>query len=163
MAQIFHTISLVAFGMAGISLVVAIILWFRFGIWNIIGELSGRVAKRSIMQMREKSSKTPQRAYYPAARSAGHLNIIETPAETTANALEEQTTLLQESGETTVLQEEGTTVLEEENTVEMYEETDELTDIGVPSGGTGQTAELQIAEEFEVIENILFIHTEEQI
>lgn len=51
-ARIYQTVSIAAFSMAGISLSLAAALWFRFKIWRIIGDLSGRTAKKSIARMR---------------------------------------------------------------------------------------------------------------
>ena len=57
MAQIYQTISYVAFALAGVSLLLAIVFWLRFHIWNVIGDLSGRNAKKTIEQMRKENEK----------------------------------------------------------------------------------------------------------
>lgn len=60
MAETLSMISKISFVAAGICLVVAIILFIRFKIPDVIGDLSGRNARKSIEQMRalnEKSGK----------------------------------------------------------------------------------------------------------
>lgn len=45
MAQIYQTISIVTFSLAAVSLILAVVLWFKFDIWKIIGDLSGSTGK----------------------------------------------------------------------------------------------------------------------
>lgn len=52
MAETLSMISKISFVAAGICLVVAIILFIRFKIPNVIGDLSGKNARKSIEQMR---------------------------------------------------------------------------------------------------------------
>lgn len=57
MAQIYHILSVAAFVAAGVSLCLAVFFWFRFGVWKLIGDLSGRNARKSIRQMRLRREK----------------------------------------------------------------------------------------------------------
>lgn len=57
MAQIYNIVSIVTFSIAAMAAVVAVFCWFKFGIWNIIGDLSGRNAKKTIAKMREDNQK----------------------------------------------------------------------------------------------------------
>ena len=57
MAEILSIISTSSFVLAALFLALAIFFWFKFGIPAIIGDLSGRTAKKSIAQMRENNEK----------------------------------------------------------------------------------------------------------
>ncbi len=54
MAEILHTLSIISFVLAVLFVVIAIIFWFVFKIPNVIGDLSGHNARKSIAQMRQK-------------------------------------------------------------------------------------------------------------
>lgn len=61
-----NTVSIVFFVIAAVSLLVAIYAFIRFNIPQVIGELSGRTAKKSIAQMRDKNVKTGNKAHRPS-------------------------------------------------------------------------------------------------
>lgn len=63
MADILNTISVISFIAAGIFAVLAIALWFIFKIPTVIGDLSGRTAKKSIERMRQNNEKTGNKLY----------------------------------------------------------------------------------------------------
>lgn len=65
MAQVYRVVSASAFALAGVSGLLAVFLWFKLGIWKLIGDLSGRNARRSIEQMREQREKTKRFQYCP--------------------------------------------------------------------------------------------------
>lgn len=72
MADIYNIISIVAFSLAGIFLILSIFFWFKYKIPKIIGDLSGRTARKSIAQMRsenEKSGARPQNVRYHTAKT----------------------------------------------------------------------------------------------
>ncbi len=50
-------IAAIAFGLAGIGLLTAVILWFAWNIPRIRGELSGKLAKQSLQALREENRK----------------------------------------------------------------------------------------------------------
>ena len=52
MAQTYEVLSIAAYLLAALSLLLAVFLWFRFKIWGVIGDLSGRTARKSIEEMR---------------------------------------------------------------------------------------------------------------
>lgn len=58
MADILHTVSVISFVAAGVFFVVVIALWFIFKIPSVMGDLSGRTARKSIERMRQKNEKT---------------------------------------------------------------------------------------------------------
>lgn len=50
-------IAAIAFGLTGIGLLTAVILWFAWNIPRIRGELSGKLAKQSLQALREENRK----------------------------------------------------------------------------------------------------------
>ena len=66
MAETLSMISIIAFVLAGICLVATIILFIYFKIPSIIGDLSGKTARKSIEQMRQNNEKTGNKSYKPS-------------------------------------------------------------------------------------------------
>ena len=58
MADTLSLLSVIAFVIAGVSLAVAIFLWFFFHISSVIGDLSGRTARKSIEKGKSKKQQT---------------------------------------------------------------------------------------------------------
>lgn len=73
MAQIFGNLSVVSFILAVVLSLLAIFFWFKLNIKKVIDDLSGRTAKKTIEQMREKNEKKTKRK----PRSASY---VEEPA-----------------------------------------------------------------------------------
>lgn len=69
MANVLSVLSIVFLIVAGVCLVAAVVLWFRFGIWGIIGDLSGRTARKSIARLRGDNERARQKS--SPARAAG--------------------------------------------------------------------------------------------
>lgn len=69
MANTLDIVSTVSFILAFIFLVLAVILWIKFQIIHIIGDLSGRTAKKSIAKMREKNEKTGKKSFKPSSEN----------------------------------------------------------------------------------------------
>jgi|GEM_PF-404035 len=65
LAMIYSIISIVAFAIAGIAFVAAVVMWINFRIPKIIGDLSGRTAKKSIEQRRSANEKSGAKSYRP--------------------------------------------------------------------------------------------------
>lgn len=75
LAQIYFIVSIVGFILSGVLLAVSIFLFIKLNIPKIIGDLSGRTAKKSIEQMREENEKSGKKSYrpHPVASSRGTL------------------------------------------------------------------------------------------
>ena len=58
MADTLSLLSVIAFVIAGVSLAVAIFLWFFFHISSVIGDLSGRTDRKSIEKGKSKKQQT---------------------------------------------------------------------------------------------------------
>ena len=65
MAQTYEALSIAAYLLAALSLLLAVFLWFRFKIWGVIGDLSGRTARKSIEEMRRINEKSGRKSYRP--------------------------------------------------------------------------------------------------
>lgn len=67
MAETLSTISLISFLAAGVFAILAVILWFVFRIPTVAGELSGRIAKKSIERMRKSNEEAGKNSRGPGA------------------------------------------------------------------------------------------------
>lgn len=65
-AQTYQMISFIGFILAAVFCVTAVVIWFRFGIGRIIGDLSGRTAKKSIEKMRRENETSGKKSFRPA-------------------------------------------------------------------------------------------------
>ena len=72
-APVFRIISIVCFSVAGASLLLALFLFFKFRIISVIGDLTGKTAKKSIEKMREENAKSGVKSHRPtpAGKSRG--------------------------------------------------------------------------------------------
>lgn len=176
-----NTVSIVFFVIAAVSLLVAIYAFIRFNIPQVIGELSGRTARKSIAQMRDKNDKTGNKAHRPspAAVERGTLtDKIEEKSDTSKvekksdknavkNADSNATVALKNSiyddnatvplknqapGEQTDILSDGTELLADNETT-------------VLNGDTPQPSVTKNVKTdgFEVIKSIVLIHTNETI
>lgn len=66
MIQVYSAISITAFILSVIAMVLAIILFFRFNILEIIGDLSGKNARKSIEEIRQKNKATGNKSHKPS-------------------------------------------------------------------------------------------------
>ena len=62
-ADILAKVSLASYIIAGVLLVIAIFLWFFFKIPSVMGDLSGRTAKKSIEKMRQTNAGSGNKAF----------------------------------------------------------------------------------------------------
>lgn len=126
-AQILSTVSLISFIVSGISLVAAIIIFVYFKIPSVIGDLSGRTARKSISMMRLNNERTGNKSFKTSPINAArgkitenipdlrnekgnsfkHSEMPETGliAENKPESSEEQTALLEDKNDTTLLYE----------------------------------------------------------
>lgn len=63
MAETLQNLSIISFAVAGVCLVLTIFFLFFFNIPTVIGDLSGRTAKKSIAKMRVANEKTGIKSY----------------------------------------------------------------------------------------------------
>lgn len=74
MAELLVKISYIAFAGAVVCLILAVILFIKFKIPTVIGDLSGKNAKKAIQQMRETNSQKGNRPLNQEKRTKGIKN-----------------------------------------------------------------------------------------
>ncbi len=163
-----NIVSIIFFIIAGLSLLVAIYSFVRFNIPQIIGELSGRTAKKSIAQMRDKNVKTGDKSHRPspAAKERGTLTDKIEKKETVKkdfstvkeNAdLTKSTEKLLDNNQTELLDENATERLKDNSTTVLSVETTVL------NNDDSQLNMSNNSNDFNIIQNIVLIHTNETI
>lgn len=150
MAQIYRMVSIAAFSLAGVSLVLAVIFWVKFRIWKVISDLSGRTAKKSIEQMRAANEKSGKKSYRPTPVAAERGKLTEPIRQG-------------KQKEEAAKEGEGTEVLQ-------Y--TANGTEVLAPAGQRLEKADLMLMEDsvtaqeqesFRILQDIVLIHTNEVI
>ena len=159
MADILSIISLVSFILSGVFLIAAIVLLVVFKIPSVIGDLSGRNAKKSIEKLRKNNEKTGKKSYSSSSVSISRGKLTEAIKD------KDDTENISTNGETGLLREnfkgkynkKGTEILEdatevlEENSTTVLNESAEY--------NTSRVSKIV----FEYIEDIMLVHTEEVI
>lgn len=77
-AEILSLVSLISYILAGICLVLAVFFWFFFKIPGVIGDLSGRTARKSIEKMRQANERTGNKSYRASATNAARGKLTDT-------------------------------------------------------------------------------------
>lgn len=177
-AEILSLISTISFVVAAISLALAVFFWFFFKIPHVIGDLSGRTAKKSIAKMRSANEKAGGQGYKPSAANASRGKLTDTMQHSSklpANAKKKKAkpdkkkaandSLMPETGllaanKAEVISGEQTEVLEsaestsllvdEDATVPLYEE------VSLPVKRTG-------GKKLTMLDEVMLIHTDEVI
>ena len=80
LAEILSLISTISYVVAGICLALALLFWFVFRIPKVMGDLSGRTAKKSIAKMRARNERAGGKGFQPSATNAQRGKLT-TPAE----------------------------------------------------------------------------------
>lgn len=152
MTSIYDMISLVTFSLAAICLATAVFFWFRFHIREIIGDLTGRTAKKTIEQMRTENEKSGKKSYRPtpiaAERGTKTEMIVRYSQDVSKEQKTEKLSNVTESGATELLS--GATELLDSST-ELSEEY------------TTRLEPIKKFEDFVMIQNIVITHTNVRI
>lgn len=77
-AEILSLISTISFVIAAISFALAVFLWFKFKIPSVIGDLSGRTARKSIARMRARNERAGGQGYKTSAANASRGRLTDT-------------------------------------------------------------------------------------
>lgn len=172
MATTFRIVSIVMFCLAGACLAFGIFCFFRFKIPKIIGDLSGRTAKKSIEQMRAENEKSGNKSYrpHPVAQSRGTVTepIKQSGRLKKQKAQKQPVSKKAESSPPNNTGSGATDVLDDLNATEPLNYNEGGTEIlgegtQVLSGDEIQVALNQSETKLKMIQNIVFIHTEEVI
>lgn len=160
MADTLTVISIGSFVAAGVFLVIAIVLFIVFKIPSVLGDLSGRNAKKSIEKMRKNNERTGNKSYSPSITNVERGKITETIK------VHRRTNGFGSNGETGLLtgndqaRYEGAETDILENTTEILSDVNETAALDkIVSDANGKTGGIG----FWYIENVVFIHTEEVI
>lgn len=166
-AQTYQMISYVGFVLAAVLLVVSILLWVRLGIWKIIGDLSGRTAKKSIEQIRKKNEESGKKSFRPTPAAMKRGTITDQITEDSRPPGPEDATVSLSRAE------EGTTPLADRDSAAAAadrsgtrsgrEPTSDGAATELLSWETAPLTETAAAVAFHVIQDIVIIHTDERI
>lgn len=167
MAETLSMISNISFVAAGTCLVVAIIFFIRFKIPSVIGDLSGRNARKSIEKMREFNEKSGGKSYKPSKINAERGKLTETMYELKKNKkgnvlqdcdrpetglLDENVMKFPKETETELLiDDEATVLLRDENETALLEDSIDA------------TKKREEGISIHVLNEVIFIHTDEVI
>lgn len=166
MAQTLQTLSIISFAVSGVCLVLVIFFWFFFKIPTVIGDLSGRTARKSVAKMRAANEKTGAKSYKESKTNAERGKLTGTiPDSVKLNKKNEvpdddkpETGLLADN-KADGLDSEEIRVLESETTGLLIDE-NATAPLDVPSHNpivrTG-------GKKLEIIEEVILVHTEEVI
>lgn len=210
MTQTLQLLSTVAFAVAGACLILAVFLWFFFKIPSVIGDLSGRTARKSIARIREANEKSGNKSYVPSKINAARGKITAAMSETGTNTGQKEnpeTGLLVENkvksedfDQTGILDNDATGKLESDATGKLKSDatgklesdatgklnpnaTEKLDSDGTEMLYSEETGKLKsenkamihnnkehfesrkrsACKEMEIIEEVMIIHTEEEI
>ncbi|MCD7803106.1 MAG: hypothetical protein LUH09_09480 [Clostridiales bacterium] len=175
MANTLSTLSIVSFALAGVCLVLAVFFWVFFQIPTVIGDLSGRTARKSIEKMRAANEKTSSKSYrtgkintargvttapIPKQESAPTAPIpraqaAPSPRKDTPDGRRPETGLLGENRATRPPTE-STTLLETEGTAFLMDE-EETTD---PLGVSPQQSQ-KARKRLVMLDDVMLTHTDE--
>lgn len=168
MANIFRISTIVLFVLAGVCLAFAIFAFITFKIPNVIGDLTGRNARRSIEQMRQENEKSGKKSHrpHPVASDRGTLTEqIKESKKLSQKPVQKQTAkpkpvVPNGSGATDVLEDTNATVNlnYNQNGTEILNEGTQ-----VLSNEVIQSALNETTVNFKMIQNIVLIHTDEVI
>ena len=167
-----NIVSIIFFIIAGVSLLVAIYSFVRFNIPQVIGELSGRTARKSIAQMRDKNEKTGNKAHRPSPSAIERGTLTDKiekkksveKSDKKISKVEEGTELLNSTEklltniQTELLNESETELSDDNATTVLSEETTVLT-----NNDNSQINVSNDSNDFKIIQNIVLIHTNEII
>ncbi len=180
MAEQLFTISTVAFVLAIVFSLVAIALWFRFDIFEIINDLSGRTAKRSIELMRENNLREGKKIFRMNVPSGRSKRLTEKTAEMVTKQENDITEKLAqakennpvERGETVMLVENldngatlSHTVVEETVLLNKNDDTEILVgdDTGLSERSEQEALSTTAQMKWSMIEDVIIVHTQEII
>lgn len=164
-----NTVSIVLFIIAGLSFLVAIYSFIRFNIPQIIGELSGRTAKKSIAQMRDKNVKTGTKSHHPSpvAKERGTITNKINRNNKVANSfvkaekLNDNTELLSSNKQDIAYNQ--TELLNNETEV-LDDNATQLLNENAPKFMASTAPFCQAnSNDFKIVQNIIIIHTNETI
>lgn len=172
MATTYRIISIVMFCLAGACLAFGIFCFFIFKIPKIIGDLSGRTARKSIEQMREENEKSGNKSYrpHPVAQGRGTVTeqIKQSGRSKKSNAQKQPSAKISGASQPDNTGSGATDVLDDLNATQPLNYSKGATEVlnegtQILSANEIRAAINQSKTQLNMIQNIVFIHTEEII
>lgn len=166
MAETLLILSIISFAVAGVSFVLAVFFWFFFRIPTVIGDLSGRTAKKSVARMRAANEKTGTKTYKESktnvARGKLTGNIPDSEKlnkkKSATNTDKPETGLLAENKAQSIVSEETGILDDKVAGLFVDEETTTSLDTTV-SSVTKRTG----GKTIKIMEEVMLVHTDEVI
>lgn len=157
MADTLSIISLVSFIISGVCLVLAIFFWFNFRIPKVVGDLSGRTARKSIAKMRASNEESGNKSFRPSATNINRGKLTNTMPDSDKLKPQEAAFPVDEM-ETGILAENRATGNDGNSTVllDNSEETDLLENMAVPARKGG-------GKKLTMLDEVVQVHTDEVI
>jgi hypothetical protein len=174
-AEVLQMISIIAFIVAAVLAVAAVILFFKLDVRAVVDDLSGKKAERQIRELRAQNRKVEANRngniLYNRLPGTGKDQEVQeesteklATAKQTTRSAEEATTLLDNEETTVLAQEEGTTVLEqEEGTTVLAQE--EGTTVLAQEEGTTVLAQMdtELSGGYHLLLEEIITHTDEGV
>ena len=178
MANILSIVSIVSFVLAGICFLLAVFFWFRFNIPAVIGDLSGRTARKSIAKLREGNEKSGAKVFRPSATNSNRGKLTSTMPQTGGKKssglkTEKQEPVVQplrgDAGVTEVLLENQAVAIDGTETALLMEEESATTSLLVDENGgetepmAAQSPRQKKGKQLVMLDDVVLIHTDEVI
>lgn len=168
MSETLSTLSIISFAVAGICLVLAVFFLFFFKIPTVIGDLSGRTARKSIEQMRAANEKTGNKSYKESKTNVARGKLTDTIKD--SRKLKKNAVKDDDRPETGLLTENKASKVGSEATGLLNDEKDETTgllideDVTVPLDSPIQKTEKRKGgKKLKMLDEVIIIHTDEVI
>lgn len=173
MADILSIVSLVSFILSGVAFVLAILFFILFRIPSVIGDLSGRTARKSIAKMRVANEKTGVKSYKESKTNVERGKLTGTMPDSgklnkknSAPVDGQPETGLLADNKAEGLESEATGVLDEETGMLESKATGLLVDENATAPLTAPAQKPFVrsgGKKIVMLEEVMFIHTEEVI
>lgn len=157
MAETLSVISTFSFIAAGFFAIAAVVLWFVFEIPSVIGDLSGRTARKSIERRRKDNEKN--KAEFNPYR------IIKTVVPSVSVNERKSTELLKDTNETALIEEDSKTLPLMDSNVVVADSDDAATVIMNEDEREENilTERRNVGMKLAILDEVIMIHTDEEI
>ena len=175
-AEILSLISTISYVIAAISFALAVFFWFSFKIPSVIGDLSGRTAKKSIARIRAHNEKAGGQGYKPSAVNASRGELTATmqhsrklaedtkqkpaPQKAAASAMADPETGLLADNKATAADDQETALLNGSEATGLLVDPDATASLTAPFE---QPVKRPGGKKLTMLDSVMLIHTDEVI
>ena len=168
LAEILSLISLISYIVSGVCLVLAVFFFIKFNIPAVIGDLSGRTARKSIARLRASNEKAGGQGYKPSAANVNRGKLTDTMhhAEKPAATAKGKTEASDQRPETGLLAENKATAVPVQQTALLEDE--DATGLLIDDDATAplheepvQKARRTGGKKLVMLDDVMLIHTDE--